>query len=117
MSRDPSIVAIQFALELDNDDGMLFLKHWNEGNWSVIAKEWPECPRSAFVDNDIELSKLGEQELKVSGLQALLRERTNSWQTQNDYATSQGLALVGPEAFGINEVSNLLQKLGAGMHS
>lgn len=32
--------AIRFALS--TDEGLVFLRLWNEGSWSSIARDWPE---------------------------------------------------------------------------
>jgi hypothetical protein len=45
-----SIAAIQFALK--SDEGMDFLRCWNEGNFDAIRKEWPEAPEDVFIGAD-----------------------------------------------------------------
>ena len=45
-----AVAAIQFALE--TDDGLAFLRCWNEGNFEAIRREWPEAPVSVFVGAD-----------------------------------------------------------------
>ncbi len=37
---DP-VKAIQFALS-ENEEGLEFLRSWNEGDWGSCARQWPE---------------------------------------------------------------------------
>ena len=39
--------AIEYAL--NDEDGMLFLKLWYQGNFEVIRKEWDDVPESVFI--------------------------------------------------------------------
>lgn len=45
-----AVAAIQFALE--TDEGLVFLRCWNEGNFDAIRREWPEAPEDVFVGAD-----------------------------------------------------------------
>ncbi|MBP3998332.1 hypothetical protein [Pseudomonas koreensis] len=47
---DAAVAAIQFAL--DDDDGMQFLRLWNDGDFDVIRSEWPEAPEEVFIGAD-----------------------------------------------------------------
>lgn len=47
---DAACAAIAFAL--DNDEGLEFLRFWNEGEFDVIRKEWPEAPEEVFIGAD-----------------------------------------------------------------
>ena len=49
-TQNAAVSAIQFALE--TDDGLAFLRCWNEGNFEAIRSEWPEAPESVFVGAD-----------------------------------------------------------------
>ncbi len=49
-TQNSAVAAIQFALE--TDDGLAFLRCWNEGNFEAIRREWPEAPVSVFVGAD-----------------------------------------------------------------
>ena len=49
-TQNAAVAAIQFALE--TDDGMAFLRCWNEGNFDAIRREWPEAPEAVFVGAD-----------------------------------------------------------------
>ena len=49
-TQNAAVSAIQFALE--TDDGLAFLRCWNEGNFEAIRSEWPEAPVSVFVGAD-----------------------------------------------------------------
>lgn len=45
-----SIAAIQFALT--GDDGLTWLRLWNEGEFDRCRKEWPEAPAECYVGAD-----------------------------------------------------------------
>lgn len=47
---DAAVAAIQFALA--DDDGMTFLRLWNEGEFDVIRREWPDAPGEVFIGAD-----------------------------------------------------------------
>ena len=49
-ASNPAGAAIQFALA--DEDGMLFLRLWNEGNFDVIRREWPDAPEDVFIYAD-----------------------------------------------------------------
>ncbi|WP_432262962.1 hypothetical protein [Cupriavidus sp. TMH.W2] len=44
-----AVAAIQFALK--TDEGLVFLRCWNEGNFEAIRREWPAAP-DAFIGAD-----------------------------------------------------------------
>lgn len=48
--QNAAVAAIQFALE--TDEGLAFLRCWNEGNFEAIRREWPEAPDAVFVGAD-----------------------------------------------------------------
>ena len=50
MSQSAAVAAINFALA--TDEGLEFLRCWNEGNFSAIRKEWPDAPKAVFVGAD-----------------------------------------------------------------
>lgn len=50
LENDAAVEAIQFALE--NDEGLAFLRCWNEGNFQAIRDEWPEAPEKVFIGAD-----------------------------------------------------------------
>lgn len=50
LANDAAVAAIQFAL--DDDDGMQFLRLWNEGEFDVIRDEWPDAPEEIFIGAD-----------------------------------------------------------------
>lgn len=45
---------LHFELEYiaDDDDGMQFLRLWNQGDFDVIRSEWPEAPEEVFIGAD-----------------------------------------------------------------
>jgi hypothetical protein len=49
-NQNPAIAAIQFALE--TDDGLQFLRLWNQGDFDVIRREWSDAPESVFIGAD-----------------------------------------------------------------
>ena len=49
-TQNAAVAAIQFALE--TDEGLTFLRCWNEGNFVAIRREWPEAPEAVFVGAD-----------------------------------------------------------------
>ena len=48
-----AIVAIKFGLDLceriSYEHGLSFLRAWNEGDFDVIRKEWPNAPEEVFL--------------------------------------------------------------------
>lgn len=50
MSNEASVAAIQFALE--TDEGLEFLRLWNEGDFKVLRQEWPEAPEAVYLGAD-----------------------------------------------------------------
>ena len=49
-TQNAAVAAIQFAQE--TDDGLAFLRCWDEGNFVTIRREWPEAPEAVFVGAD-----------------------------------------------------------------
>ena len=47
-TQNAAVAAIQFALE--TDDGLAFLRCWNEGNFDTIRREWPEAQRRCSLE-------------------------------------------------------------------
>lgn len=47
---DAAVAAIQFALE--TEDGLQFLRLWNEGEFDSIRREWPEAPEEIYIGAD-----------------------------------------------------------------
>lgn len=45
-----AVAAIAFALK--NDEGMAFLRCWNEADFDAIREEWPEAPEEVFIGAD-----------------------------------------------------------------
>lgn len=45
-----AIAAIEFALK--DDDGLIFLQLWNDGEFDVIRAEWENVPDEVFVGAD-----------------------------------------------------------------
>lgn len=47
-----AVAAIQFAL--DCEEGLAFLRCWNQGDFDTCRKEWPEAPAECYVGADPE---------------------------------------------------------------
>ncbi len=45
-----ALAAIDFALK--DEDGLIFLRLWNEGEFDVIRTEWENVPDEVFVAAD-----------------------------------------------------------------
>ncbi|MFP3609237.1 hypothetical protein SB778_03870 [Paraburkholderia sp. SIMBA_050] len=45
-----AVPAIQFALEAD--EGMTWLRLWNEGEFEACRREWPEAPDDCYIGAD-----------------------------------------------------------------
>jgi hypothetical protein len=45
-----AVEAIQFALK--DDEGLLFLRHWNQGDFDLIRREWPDAPEGVYIGAD-----------------------------------------------------------------
>lgn len=54
MSNDAAVAAIKYALEEcdDDEDGMQFLRRWNEGEFDIIRDNWPNVPEEVFIGAD-----------------------------------------------------------------
>lgn len=50
VNADAAVAAIQFTL--NDDDGMQFLRLWNEGDFDAIRREWPDAPKDVFIGAD-----------------------------------------------------------------
>lgn len=48
--NNAALAAIQFTLE--TDDGLTFLRLWNQGAFDVIRREWPDAPEEVFIGDD-----------------------------------------------------------------
>lgn len=49
-NQDAAVAAIQFALE--TDDGLTFLRLWNQGDFDKTRREWPEAPEAVYIGAD-----------------------------------------------------------------
>jgi len=57
MSNEASIAAIQFALEAE--EGLEFLRLWNESEFEAIREEWPDCPEECFIGAEVGYKQRG----------------------------------------------------------
>ena len=51
MKNNPAVAAIQYSLDMSDEDGMIFLKMWNEGDFPEIREEFPDAPEEVFIEN------------------------------------------------------------------
>ncbi|MCW5155594.1 PDDEXK family nuclease [Burkholderia cenocepacia] len=49
---NPATAAILFALSLDDGSSIDFLNNWNEGEFDVLRREWPEAPEDVYIGAD-----------------------------------------------------------------
>lgn len=49
-TQNAAVAAIQFALVAE--EGIEFLRRWNQGDFDVIRREWPEAPKEVFIGAD-----------------------------------------------------------------
>lgn len=52
MKNNPAVAAIQYALDMSDEDGMIFLRMWNEGEFDEIREEFPDAPEEIFIGAD-----------------------------------------------------------------
>lgn len=45
-----AVAAIQFALE--DEDGIDFLRYWNEGEFDIVRRNWPDAPEAIYIGAD-----------------------------------------------------------------
>src|SRR5690606_30525585 len=60
------VAAIQFALS--NPEGMEFLRLWNEGEFDILRRDWPEAPDSVYIGAD----PLTQSPATLVGVEAVL---------------------------------------------
>jgi hypothetical protein len=70
--NNPAVAAIQYALK--TDEGLQFLRLWNEGEFNDIRKEWTDCPKECFIGAEVgscscnEKPILGQEAICPDGL-------------------------------------------------
>ena len=52
MKNNPAVAAIQYALDMSDEDGMIFLRMWDEGNFDEIREDFPDAPEEVFIGAD-----------------------------------------------------------------
>lgn len=50
IKANPAAAAIEFALK--TEEGIEFLRCWNEGDFDSVRSEWPDAPETVFVGAD-----------------------------------------------------------------
>lgn len=51
---NPAIAAIQFAIDINTTDGLVFLDAWMQGDFEGIRTGWPDAPAEVFVGAEIQ---------------------------------------------------------------
>lgn len=55
-TQNSAVAAIQFALS--TDEGIEFLRCWNQGDFDVIRREWPEAPEEVFIGEVVQIAEI-----------------------------------------------------------
>lgn len=50
MKNNPALAAIEYALK--DEEGLLFLKLWYQGDFDILRKEWQNIPDNVFLGAD-----------------------------------------------------------------
>jgi hypothetical protein len=45
-----AVAAIEYALK--TEDGIDFLRHWNEGSFDICRKHWDDAPEACYIGAD-----------------------------------------------------------------
>ncbi|MFS2004646.1 hypothetical protein ACEN9F_13570 [Duganella sp. CT11-25] len=45
-----AVAAIEFAL--DDEDPVEFLRYWNEGEFDILRRNWPDAPEAVYIGAD-----------------------------------------------------------------
>lgn len=80
---DAASAAIQFALEVDGEDssGLNFLSRWNQGDFDICRKEWPEAPEACYIGAD-PLHPKSAGALSTQAVEDVLAERVRQVQEE-----------------------------------
>lgn len=60
------VAVIRFTLE--TEDGLLFLRCWDEGNFGAIRKEWPDAPEEVFWADPLYKEKIKRRHHELHSL-------------------------------------------------
>lgn len=71
-----AVEAIQYATDLATDEGLVFLRCWNEGDFDACRKEWPDAPPECYIGADPMLAETMELEKK----EQLEKEQSVKWE-------------------------------------
>lgn len=47
-----AVAAIQVALKDECGDGLQFLRYWNEGEFNILRRNWPDAPEAVYIGAD-----------------------------------------------------------------
>ena len=47
-----AVAVIAYVLDLDYDDGIDFLRNWNEGEFDICRRHWPDAPEECYIGAD-----------------------------------------------------------------
>lgn len=113
MITDCAVAAIQFALA-QGVECYDFLRLWNEGEFDVIRKEWPDVPDEVFIGADpllpgtvkalADMERMRKADRRLKGLQALCGHVENGTGTvvtlfQNDATRNFFVKLEGGKRY------------------
>jgi hypothetical protein len=104
--------AIKFALEAE--DGMQWLKYWNDGEFAICRHQWPEAPESCYIDAD--------QSIPVP--ESFREAADANWQffeLVNNYLIERGLLKIvregGADAAAYNVIASIAALEGRAQHT
>ncbi len=60
LNSDAAVAAIQFSLK--TDEGLSFLRCWNDGDFDSIRREWPEAPNKVFFGAECQQTDISQSE-------------------------------------------------------
>ena len=49
VDNNPAVAAIAYAIDCETDEGLEFLKLWNEGEFQLLRDNWDNIPDKVFI--------------------------------------------------------------------
>lgn len=74
---DAAVAAIQYALRPQTDEALAFLRAWNEGEFDVCRKEWPDAPPQCYIGAD----PLLPETIRAIEAEQEIRDQAAMWRT------------------------------------
>ncbi len=47
-----AVAAIEYAIDMNTDDGLYFLMAWHQGDFDVCRRDWPDAPDDCYIGAD-----------------------------------------------------------------